>query len=117
VSAGKLNLVIEQGSTFEQRLVWKSDDVAVDLTGYTARMQIRATVAAADPPLLELTTGNSRIVLGTTNGAILLTIDATTTAAITWRSAYYDLEMVAPVTGHVRRLLQGRVKMNPEVTR
>jgi hypothetical protein len=116
MAAVRLNIVIEQGATFELPIVWKSGGVPVDLTGYTARMQVRAEIAAS-APLLTLTTENARIVLGTDDGAILLTVEADATAALTADRGFYDLELVAPITGHVRRLIQGRVRIAPEVTR
>ena len=41
-----VNLTIYQGSTFMQEFQWKTGNpaVPVDLTGYTARMQIRPKV-------------------------------------------------------------------------
>ena len=44
MAAAQYDILIEQGATFSRTFVWKdSSEVAVDLTGYTARMQIRKT--------------------------------------------------------------------------
>ena len=65
--AGTLDLLIEKGATFRHALLVRSGEgasaPAANLTGYTARMQIRLTADAADPPLLELTTANGRIAI------------------------------------------------------
>lgn len=107
---------IEQGATFTVPLVWKdSNGRLVDLTGYTARMQIRASVSAPDV-LLELTSGNGRIVLDIPTATITLKLTATETAAITWTKGVYDLEMMTS-QGAVTRLLQGQVSVSKEVTR
>jgi hypothetical protein len=86
-----------------------------DLTGFTARMQIRDSVGAA-AALLELTTSNSRIALDNTAKTITLTISATDTAAITWTRGVYDLELVS-AGGVVYRVSQGNVFVNRETTR
>ena len=45
-----------------------------------------------------------------------IAITATATAAITWTTGVYDLEIVFP-SGDVRRLVYGTVTVSPEVTR
>lgn len=117
MSAGKLKLRIEQGATFRKLLTWKAGTpaVPVDITGCTARMQIRADIDDADP-LISLTTENGGITLGDTAGTIELYISDTDTAAITWETGVYDLEIIL-ANGDVRRLLYGTVTVTPEVTR
>jgi hypothetical protein len=87
----------------------------MDLTGYTARMQARSSVGAADT-LLDLTTENSGIVIDPATGTIELRIDATDTAALAWTQGVYDLELV-DATGFTTRLAQGSVSVEREVTR
>lgn len=116
--AAKINLRIEQGATFRPGAwTWKAGtpSTAVDLTGCTARMHIRASQKAA-AILLQLTTENGRITLGDAAGTIQLELDAETTEAITWTTAVYDLEIIHP-DDTVTRLAEGRVRVDPEVTR
>lgn len=114
--AGELNLVIEQGATFDPVLTWKDQNGAlIDLTGFTARMQIRDTVDAPDT-LHELTTENGGIALGGGAGTITLSISAADTAAFDFEQAVYDLEVEA-ANGNVTRLLRGVVTLSKEVTR
>jgi hypothetical protein len=114
--AGEYDLEILQGETYTKQFVWKdSAGTEVNLTGYTARMQVRQS-KASDTVLLELTTANGRIALGGAAGTIDLTLSATVTAAITWKRGLYDLELVAS-NGVVRRLLEGEVTVSKEVTR
>lgn len=113
----KVKLFIDQGATFRKRLVWSTGTpaVPVDLTGYTARMQIRADIAS--PTVLhELTTENGGITLGGATGQIDLYISAAATAAFAWQAGVYDLELVAP-NGDVTRLIEGTVQVSREVTR
>ena len=102
MSATTYDLLIEQGATFSQVITYKESSVAVNLTGYTARMQVRATLESAST-LVELTTANSRIALGGAAGTITLTISATDTAALTAGRGVYDLEGVATISRNVTR--------------
>ena len=113
---GKYTLYLYQGSTFTRIITWKDESGAlVDLTGFTARMQMRETVDAATA-FLTLTTENSGITLGGVSGTITLLAAATDTAAITAKQGVYDLELVAG-NGTVTRLIEGLVIVVQEVTR
>lgn len=115
--AATLNLEVEQGSTFDKTLTWKTSALAlINLTGYTARMQIRQKVTSPDI-ILSLTTENGGITLGGTLGTIRIFITAVQTAGILVKSASYDLELVRTVDGYVTRLVEGKVTISPEVTR
>lgn len=90
-------------------------NVPVDLTGYTARMQIRAKLE--DTTVIhELTTENSGITLNNTLKTIELTIPATTTAGFTFNTAVYSLELVSS-GGIVTPFLNGTLTLVKEVTR
>ena len=116
MSAAKYDIEIEQGATFATTLVWNdSAGDPMDLTGYTAKMHIRRTVASEDL-LLELSTENDRIVLGGALGTVALEIDADTTHEIDWQQAVYDLEVTA-LDGVVTRLISGDVLVSFGVTR
>lgn len=116
----KDNLTIYQGASFDVLRTWKTGTpaVAIDLTGCTARMHIRAERDAA-VPLVSLTTENGGIVLGGVAGTVRRVISATATAALLLKDfapAEYDLEIVF-ADGTVRRLLAGTVTLSPEITR
>ena len=115
MSATTYDILIEQGATYSQVITYKEAGVAVNLTGYTARMQVRATLESAST-LVELTTANSRITLGGSAGTITLTISATDTAALTAGRGVYDLELVSG-SGIVTQLLQGVATISRNVTR
>lgn len=93
-----------------------SQGVPIDLTGYTARMQIREMVESPDM-LMQLTSelGGGITIVGAT-GTMSLLITDSVTAAITWRWAVYDLE-IESASGETTRLLKGEVEVSPEVTR
>jgi hypothetical protein len=117
MTAAVYDTEIEQGATFQLSLTWRDENSnLVNLTGYTARMQVRAVITDTTP-LLDLTTTNGAIVLGGALGTIAVTASAAQTAALTAPSkGVYDLELVSP-SGFVTRLLKGHVKITPEVTR
>ena len=115
MAATTYDLLIEQGATFSQLVTYKESGVAVNLTGYTARLQVRSTLESAST-IVELTTANGRIALGGAAGTITLTISATDTAALTAGRGVYDLELVSG-SGIVTRLLQGVATISRNVTR
>lgn len=117
MAAFKVKLTIDQGATFRKRFVWKSGSPAtpVDLTGYKARMQIRAEVESPEA-LLTLTTENGGITLGGVTGEIDLYVSAVVTTGFDWTDGVYDIELVTP-NGDVIRRIAGTVVVTPEVTR
>lgn len=87
----------------------------VDLTGYTARMQIREKLDSAST-LYELTTTLGNITIDNTLKSITLTIPAATTAGFSFTSGVYSLELVSS-SGQVTPLIAGTVTLVKEVTR
>lgn len=113
--AGHYDITCDQGATFSRVITWKnSNGTPIDLTNYTARMQVRANYPSTTV-LLELTTANSGIALGGALGTITLAATATAMAAIAADQYVYDLELI---TGsNVTRLVEGSFTVTPEVTR
>lgn len=117
MAAAVYDIYIEQGATFRLLATWKDGNNApIDLTSYTARMQVRRTYNSPDPPLLTFTTENGGITLGGTAGTVSVLGLATITDDIPAKPGVYDLELVAN-DGTVTRLLQGFVTISPEVTK
>jgi hypothetical protein len=115
MAAGLYDITIEQGATFQMSLTWKdSTGAAVNITGYTARMQVRENYES-DSTLVSLTSSGGDIVLGGALGTIAVTIAASVTQLLQLDEAVYDLELVNGAT--VTRLLQGKATVSREVTR
>jgi len=113
--AATYGFTADQGATFSQVITWKdSTNSPIDLTGYTARMQIRQKVTSSVS--LSLTTENNRITLGGDAGTIALSITSSDMADLPAGSYTYDLELVS-VSGDVSRLLMGTFVVRSEVTR
>lgn len=113
--AGKLNLRIVRGSTFDQTLTYKdpSGD-PIDLTGATARANVREDIDATSA-VLTMTTENGKIELGDAAGTIRFLLTATETAALTFDAGVWDLEIEQ--SGYVTPLLAGAVSLVKDVTR
>jgi hypothetical protein len=113
-----LNLTMYQGASFDYNLVWNTTagtvTSPVDLTSWSARMQVRESYDSTTP-VLSLTSGTG-ITLGGTAGSILIEASPVQTAAIDAGQYVYDLEMVSPGSA-VTRLVEGTLICDPEVTR
>ena len=116
-SPGVLDLSCYQGANFDYTLTWQAGGSAVNLTGYSARMQVRDSYDAGTA-VISITSGTG-ITLGGTAGSIVLELSATATAALdgTPNTQYvYDLELVSGA-GYVTRLVEGNFYVYPEVTK
>ena len=87
---------------------------AVNITDYTAALQIRSLPQDATA-VLSLTTGSGITITGAT-GTIAVTATANQTGNIDEGPYYYDLEITSP-TGVVTRVAQGQVVVSAQVTR
>jgi hypothetical protein len=115
------SLCIQQGATFTKVFTWTTYTTGpstagtapqpVDLTGWTAAMQIRAYPGASS----VLYDASSDITLGGDAGTISLTIPASATEGFTFWSAVYDLLLTDP-SGNVTRFIGGSVTVSPGVT-
>ena len=86
----------------------------VDLSGMTARMQIREKLTSTTV-IQDLTTENGMIVIDNTGKTIILQIPATTTATYTFKSAVYSLELISGTT--IIPFIYGNITLDKEVTR
>ncbi len=110
-------LTIDKGSDWEQTFIYLNPDgvTPIDLTGYTARMEIRPSVSS-DIIIATLNTTNGKIIINPLKGEIITKLPNAETSAIAETKGVYDLELLD--TGFlVTRLIQGNVDIRPEVTR
>lgn len=110
----KYNLDIVQGSTFSAQLTAKNEDgTAVDLTGYLLRGVIKYRYSDS----ASLVSLNPLRVVPFTDGVINVVVSAEDTSALPVTEAVYDIEMYDAATpSYVAKLLDGKVKIHPEVT-
>ena len=112
MTAANHNLTIDQGSDFVIDLVVSEDGEVKNLTGYSARAQMRATKSAS--------TVSATFTCNVTNaagGTIKMELPNATSSAISPGKYYYDLELYTANDVIVARLMQGTVILTPEVTR
>ncbi len=116
---------INQGTSRDFIIAWYTDkDTVKDISGYLAELQIRSTKALSTK-LLDITsdtTGDddsatTKLVIGTgTDGRVQVLIDATVSAALDFKEAFWDLKMSKSGQPTVR-LLEGHAYLNKQVTR
>ena len=113
MNPGRYNITVYNGTTFSLSPSWQINNVAVNLTGYTADMQVRDV---SNNLIVELSTSNGHAVITPATGTVTLTLSATETAAGTLPAGNYtyDLNLTAPDTT-VYKILQGVFVVNASV--
>lgn len=114
---------MEQGATKVWGFVWRNEDplqpgvpgAPVDLTGCTARMQIRKK--QGEPILVEAVSDGAdpEIILGGATGQITVKLSAEQTSMLTSKTSQYDMEIVMP-NGDVHRAVEGTITTKPNIT-
>ena len=105
----------EQGADFNFVFTWKDQsNIAINLSGYSARMQVRLTPQSASP-VLDLLSG-SAITLGGAAGTISISISNSQTSGLSPGEFYYDLVLTSG-TGVKTRLVEGVFEVTASVTR
>lgn len=110
-------LTIPQGGIW--RRAWPIIDAdtgePVDITGATARAQVRAFPSAAET-LYEWTILNGGVEIDTVNSWVILNTPAAVSAVWTWTHGYYDI-LLTELGGNVVRVVQGTITVDLGVTR
>ena len=112
MSAARYDLVIDQGSDFAIEFTVKESGSAKNLTGYSARAQLR--------PSKNSSTLSATFTCGIAtpaNGKITMTLPNATSKLLTAGRYHYDLEIFTSSDALVTRLLFGEVTLTQEVTR
>ena len=109
--AAKANIVLDQGTTFTTFLALTDDTgAALDLTGYTARGQIRKWYTSNSYTTFTIT------ITQPASGYINLALTANTTANMEPGRYVYDIEAVSGANV-ITRVIEGIVTVTPEVTK
>lgn len=126
MSAGRYDIVLEQGTTFDLPINYSNPDgTSIDLSGYQARMQVR------EAPHTELfvefnsgLTSNGFILMSgavedredSANGNLRVYMTAANSSSLPRFRGRYDLELFDS-SGYTIRLLEGQFTVEPEITR
>ena len=78
MNAGRYNITIINGTTFTIAPIWQVDNLPVNLTGYTADMQVRDV---SNNLVVELSTANGKAVISPALGQTTFTLTPTQTSA------------------------------------
>lgn len=111
---GKYNIKFYRATTLDITATWLIDSVPVNMTGYTADMQVRVS-ADATAVITEFTTENGHIVLNATTGSIEIIASATFTESLPLGEYVYDLNVTSP-SGVVTKLMRGAFVVLDPVT-
>jgi len=112
MTAARYDLVIDQGSDFALEFAVAEEGLVKNLTGYSARAQLRPTKGS--------TTLSATFVCGIaqpTLGKVSMALSNTASSALTAGRFFYDLEIYTTNDAIVSRLLYGEVILTQEVTR
>lgn len=105
------NLTIDQGSNFFSSVtVEGANGLPFDLTGYTARGQIRRSYQSVTAVPFTALINNPA------EGEIEISLGNTATTQMKAGRYVYDIEIVSQ-TGDVTRVVEGQVEVTPGVTR
>lgn len=109
--ADTYNLSIDAGATYTVEYEYTNEDGSIfDLTGYTAKMQVR-DMPSSPTYVLEVTP-----TLTIATGIIGVTLTATQTATLTNSKYVYAIELYGS-GGYVIRPIEGTISVSPEVVR
>lgn len=127
MAAGKYSFVLEQGATTNFEIQYKdANGSAIDLSGYSGKMQIKSDYADNNPTTYitlssslnadgtGLNFSGSNGSTPTQSGSIGIYISAASSSLLTFDTAKYDLEIVSG--GTVSRLLEGNIKLSKQIT-
>ena len=111
------NLDIIQGSTFSAQLFAKdANSVAIDLSGYNVRGVVKYNYGTGVALVNLNPSVNTTSPYTAASGVIDVGITAANTASLPVGRGVYYIEMYNVDETEVKKLLDGRVKIYPEVT-
>jgi hypothetical protein len=108
--AQKVNITIDQGSTFSTTCtINDSNGSPIDLSVYTGAAQMRKAYSSSN--------STSFTVSANSIGIILMSMSANTTGNLTAGRYVYDIELTSTANGNVTRMIEGIVTVTPQVTK
>jgi hypothetical protein len=115
MTAGIYNFTVDQGAQYTTQVIWAdSSGTPIDLTGYTAAMQLRLQAASPNPSALNLTSSNGGITITPLAGEMDILMTTAQTGALAAGFYVYDLEIA--LSGVVTRIIQGQITVSAQVT-
>ena len=113
--AGQKNWEVDQNTTFRFVVEYvDSDGNAIDLTGASAKLQVRDTKGGTKLAF-TLTSPSGGIIIDGTNGKLTVTMTPTQTNKLFYPKSSYDL-MVITASGIKTKLVEGFLTLSRSVT-
>jgi len=114
MTAGQYDITIEQGATYSDTFRYALESgTPINLTGYTAKMQIRESYCSS--PIATLTTENGKISITGATGTITVTLSKSETSLINITEGVYDLVLTTGTTSY--RFIEGKAIINKGSTK
>lgn len=112
--AGQKNWDVDQDTTFTFVVEYKDpDDAVIDLTGSTAKMQVRD--ATAQKLAFTLTSPSGGITIDGAQGKVTIKMTPTQTKKLFYPKSIYDLIIIDTNSNRIK-LLGGYITLNRTVT-
>lgn len=118
MSVGTYKLTIYAGVAFERVLEFlDDDDVVVDLTGYDAKLVVRAERDSSTALLTMTSTPAAGLTVDGPAGTVTMALSAAETTALTWTTGVYDLVLMPSGGDPEEPYLEGGVEVIQAVSR
>jgi hypothetical protein len=112
--AGYYDFQVEKGTTFKRTLGWRVGGMPVDVTGFTAVLEMRKNQSSPTPDYVLTSDKDGGLVVGGADGRIEIFVQPAWSTAIPKGIYFYWLDIN---TGdEVDRLLEGRATIKEGVT-
>jgi hypothetical protein len=113
--AGQKNFEVDQNATFSFIVEYKDNNgLPIDLTGATAKMQVRDTKGGSKLAF-SLTSPSGGIIIDPTNGKLTIKITPTQTNKLFYPKSSYDI-MITDSNANKIKLLEGFMTLSRSVT-
>ena len=113
MNPGRYNITVVNGTTFTLAPQWLINNLPVNLTGYSADMQVRDV---SNNLIAELSTANGKAVITAATGTVTLTLTATQTASGVLPAGSYTYALnLTDSSSNVYQILQGAFVVSASV--
>ena len=113
MTPARYNFDLRKGSSFSRQITWSSSGALVNLSGFTAAMQLKSAIG--DSTAVLSLTDEDGITLGGAAGTIDIVITAAQAATLTAGVEYvYDIELYNGTSTYP--ILEGRIFVEGEIT-
>lgn len=103
MTPGRYNITVIKGTTFTLAPIWNIDNLAVNLTGYSADMQVRDV---SNNLITEMSVANGRATIAAGLGQVTFTLTPAQTTALAAGNYFYAINYTDSAN-NVYQILQG----------